>query len=186
METSETYITSMLYSLLTVTPTKGNNMKKVVTTMAAMLMTMSMAMADAVDAATDFIAREEGFRARTYICPGGGRTIGYGCTDPDVLAKGYVTEPEAKEILRTRVRKELAWINKRIPNLTEGQQIAVVSLVYNVGHPKFLRSKAYAALVAGKMLEGIREMTGFCKVGGKVSPGLQARRERERKVFLGE
>lgn len=161
-------------------------MKKVVIMVASMMMTMQMTMADAVDAATDFIAREEGFRARTYICPGGGRTIGYGCTDPEIVAKGWITEPEARDVLRKRVAKELRWIRSRIPGLTEGQEVAVCSLVYNVGHPKFLRSKAYAALVAGKMLEGIREMTGFCKVGGKVSPGLQARRERERKVFLGE
>ncbi len=161
-------------------------MNKVVIMVASMMMTMQMAMADAVDAATDFIAREEGFRARTYICPGGGRTIGYGCTDPEDVAKGWITEAEAREVLRARVTKELRWIRARIPGLTEGQQIAICSLVYNIGRPRFLRSKAYAALVAGKMLEGITEMTGFCKIGQKVSAGLQARRERERKVFLGE
>ncbi len=152
----------------------------------AMSMIATVTLADAVDSATDFIAREEGFRNATYICPGGGRTIGYGCTDPEVVAKGWITETEAREVLKARVTKELRWIRSRIPGLTEGQQVAVCSLVYNIGRPRFLRSKAYKALREGRLLDGITEMTGFCKANGKISAGLQKRRERERKMFLGE
>lgn len=140
--------------------------------------------ADVVNDATEFIAAEEGFSATPYICLGGQTTIGYGCADKAVVAKGKITKAEAKKVLKAKVTEDLAWLKRLLPKLNNNQLVAVLSLVYNIGRGRFLRSKAYQCLKAGTMLRAVNEMEEFRLVNGKVNTGLVARRQRERIKFL--
>ena len=91
------------------------------------------------------IAQFEGFRSDWYTCSGGVRTIGYGFT------KSVLTEAEQKltsidrktadRILGREVRKiqkQVKGLVKR--ELTVGQQVALISFVYNFGITKFKSS----------------------------------------------
>lgn len=140
--------------------------------------------ADVVNDATEFIAAEEGFRATPYTCLGGQTTIGYGCADKAVVAKGKITKAEAKKVLKAKVSEDLAWLKRLLPKLNNNQLVAVSSLVYNIGRGRFLRSKAYQCLKAGTLLRAVNEMEEFRLVNGKVNAGLVARRQRERIKFL--
>ena len=157
-------------------------MKKVL--LMAVALVAQVLSAELIDAVTDFIAKEEGFRATPYTCPGGQRTIGYGCADAAVVAKGKITREEARAVLRKRVTEELQWIRSRIPGLNDNQLIAVCSLRYNIGKTRFVNSKAYQYLRAGKLLRAVEEMGEFRLIDGKINQGLVDRRARERAIFL--
>ena len=140
--------------------------------------------ADVVNDATEFIAAEEGFRATPYTCLGGQTTIGYGCADKAVVAKGSITKAEAKKVLKAKVKEDLLWLKVRLPRLNNNQLVAVESLVYNIGRTRFLRSEAYQCLKDGHLLRAVNEMEEFRLVNGNVNEGLVARRQRERIKFL--
>ena len=140
--------------------------------------------ADVVNDATEFIAAEEGFRATPYTCLGGQTTIGYGCADKAVVAKGSITKAEAKKVLKAKVKEDLSWLKVRLPKLNNNQMVAVESLMYNIGRARFLRSEAYRCLKDGHLLRAVNEMEEFRLVNGKVNAGLMARRQRERIKFL--
>jgi len=160
-------------------------MKKVILIMIGIAVNVAALANSVVDAAVEFIAREESFSATPYTCPGGKVTIGYGCTDKEVVAKGKITKAEAEVILRKRVEKEIKWVKEKLPKLTDCQLVAVTSLVFNIGRTRFLRSKAYQYLQTGYLLRAVIEMQEFRMSQGKVSKGLVARRQRERDLFLG-
>ena len=159
-------------------------MKKVLAIMTVLANTAALAVG-VIDTATDFIAAEESFRPTPYVCPGGQVTIGYGCADKDVVAKGKITEAEARAVLRKRVELEINWLHKEMPYLTSNQLIAVTSLVFNIGRTRFIKSQAYQCLKTGHLLRAVREMEEFRLCKGKVNQGLVARRARERQLFLG-
>ena len=158
-------------------------MKKVITIMTALASISALAVG-VIDDATDFIAAEESFRATPYTCPGGQLTIGYGCTDADVVAKGKITKAEARTVLRKRVEKEINWLHAQAPKLNNNQLVAVTSLLFNIGRTRFINSKAFQYLKEGHMLRAVNEMSEFRLSQGQISNGLVARRARERMKFL--
>lgn len=160
-------------------------MKKVILIMIGIAVNVAALADSVVDAAVEFIIREESFSATPYTCPGGKVTIGYGCTDKEVVARGKITKAEAEVILRKRVEKEIRWLHQELPKLTDCQLVAVTSLVFNIGRTRFLKSKAYQCLKAGYLLRAVMEMQEFRLSKGKVCKGLVARRQRERNLFLG-
>lgn len=156
-------------------------MKKVILIMA--VVTSMFANAALLDRTAEFIAKEENFSSTVYKCSSGKLTIGYGFTDPALVAKGKITKVEAKKILRDRVKADLEWVSSKLPHLTDNQKLAVTSLVYNIGRTRFVRSEAYKCLRDGKMSKALSEMAEFRLADGKVSNGLVARRNRERVIF---
>ena len=140
--------------------------------------------------AISLIAKFEGFEAKPYTCPGGKATIGYGFTDPALIAKGTMTRKEADRILGKMVREELRFINERIQGLTPKQQAAVVSFIHNFGRTKFLKSKFYQKLQEHDIPGAQRELMDWVhvkkvnKVTGETVVyelrGLRARRSVER------
>lgn len=64
----------------------------------------------------------------------------------------------------------------------QGPRFAAVSLAYNVGVRRFCTSTARARFNAGNYAGGCDALTWFNKAGGRVLPGLVARRGREAKV----
>jgi lysozyme len=136
--------------------------------------------------AIDLIKKYEGLSLKAYLCPAHKWTIGYGCTVyPDgtpVKAGDVVTKEKAEALLLDYV------INKIIPNirdlaLTENQQTAVISLIYNIGWGAFSKSKCYKA-IKDKDWGTAYKNWDWITANGKVLNGLIKRREEERYLFF--
>lgn len=63
-------------------------------------------------------------------------------------------------------------------------RFAAVSLAYNIGVGGYCRSTARARFNAGAIRQGCDAILAWNKAGGRVVPGLQRRRERERAKCL--
>lgn len=141
------------------------------------------------------IKHYEGFRPKSYFCPAGKPTIGYG----HVILKGErfdapLSEAQAEALLRTdlveRERDVQALV--KVP-LTQGQFDALVSFVYNVGADIDADTVAEGLgdstllkkLNAGDYAGAADELPKWCKVKGRTLNGLLDRRIDERALFLG-
>lgn len=136
--------------------------------------------------AVDIIKKYEGLSLKAYKCPAGINTIGYGTTVyPDgtpVKMGDTITKEKAEALLLDYV------INKILPNirdlnLTDNQEAAVSSLVYNVGWSAFSKSKCYKAIKT-KDWETVFKNWDWCKGGGKFLVGLAKRRAEELHLFF--
>ena len=136
--------------------------------------------------AIDIIKKYEGLSLKAYKCPAGINTIGYGTTVyPDgtpVKMGDTITKEKAEALLLDYV------INKILPhirdlNLTDNQQAALCSLIYNVGWPAFSKSKCYKA-IKEKDWETVFKNWDWCKGSGKFLLGLAKRRTEELHLFF--
>lgn len=142
------------------------------------------------------IKREEGFRAKPYLCSAEKATIGYGSTyypsgRKVTLADQPITEAQADEMMRHILAKDFEpQISTALAGVevTQGQFDALVSLAYNIGVPKLLTSTAMNRTKAGNLFGAADAFLLFNKVRwrGKLVPskGLTARREREKALYL--
>ncbi len=136
--------------------------------------------------AIDLIKKYEGLELKAYKCPAGIWTIGYGITKyPDgtpVKSGDVITKTKAEALLLDYV------INQIIPHirdlaLTETQEAALCSLIYNIGWPAFSKSKCYKAIKA-KDWETVFKNWDWCKGDGKFLKGLAKRRAEEMFLFF--
>jgi len=130
----------------------------------------------------------EGFKAKSYYCCAGVKTIGYGCTDRKIVNLGVITKQKASTLLlnelqsvREKVKKEV-----KVP-LTEYQLCALTSFTYNLGltnlkelinNPNRLNDGNY------KSVEKIMPL--YRNAGGKIKEGLVKRRAWEVSLWNGE
>ena len=138
--------------------------------------------------AIDLIKKYEGLSLKAYKCPAGINTIGYGTTSyPDgtpVKSGDVITKEKAEALLLDYV------INKILPNirdldLTDNQQAALSSLIYNIGWGAFSKSKCYKA-IKNKDWETAFYNWNWIKGGGKVLKGLIKRRAEEMALFFAD
>ena len=136
--------------------------------------------------AADFIARHEGFRAEAYKCPAGVWTIGYGHT-AGVKEGDTIDEVKACELLvqdlAVCAREFARWVNRPV---TEGQYVALLSLIYNVGvsHVVHKCPKLMRALNTQNDEACADEFLDITTAGGVELPGLVKRRQAEHDLFL--
>ena len=161
-------------------------MERLITTAAIAAFSLS----SFADRAADFLKGIENFKSSAYLCQAGELAIGYGFTDPDLIAKGAITRAEADRELsricgdiRQRLRREL----KR-QRLTENEETAVVSFIYNVGWYNFKCSRLFRMLLQGKrgsiVANEFRRWAYVTQNGQKVkSKGIQKRRIAEALMF---
>ena len=134
------------------------------------------------------IKKHEGFSEKAYKCPAGVWTIGYGNTkweNGTPVKKGdTITKEKAEALLNhyliNHVRPKIADLQ-----LTERQNEALESLIYNIGWTAFARSKCYKAIKAkdwGTAFNNWDWISG----GGKVLKGLIKRRAEEIALFFTE
>lgn len=134
------------------------------------------------------VARFEGFRACSYLCPAKRLTVGYGTTNmsPAAVESGFVIT-DTTTISRDRAMELLESDVGRLFDLAEGRLgkhlpwacAAVASLAYNMGAGRVLRSKAVAAMAAGDWESAEREFKEWRLSGGEVLQGLVRRRNAE-------
>ena len=144
----------------------------------------------------DELKASEGFRTHAYLCPAGKPTIGYGSTyyedgKPVALTDPPITSARADGLLRVSIDKLVREMSKSIKETPTPQQLgAMVMLAYNIGLGSFRKSTvlrrfnshdsrgaADAFLMWNKMRD---TRTGKLVV----SDGLNARRTKERALFL--
>lgn len=133
----------------------------------------------------ELIRRHEGCRLEAYRCPAGVLTIGYGHTGSDVTEGMRITAAQATELLR----KDVAWaeeaVNRERLNIGQRQFDALVSFVYNVGAANFKSSTLLRKIKANPEAQDIRdEFAKWNKTGGRVLPGLTARRKAEADLYF--
>ena len=136
--------------------------------------------------AIDVIKKYEGLSLKAYKCPAGVWTIGYGTTvypDGTKVKQGdVITKDKAEALLLSYC------INQIFPHIndlaiTDSQQAALASLIYNIGWPAFARSKCYKAIKAKDWATAYQEWD-WVKANGKVLLGLIKRRAEEKMLFF--
>ena len=131
--------------------------------------------------AISMIAKYEGFYSKTYVCPGGKKTIGYGFTDEDLVKKGSITKADADRILGKKVRDELAFLRTQVQGLSPKQEAACVSFIYNLGRGNFLKSTFLKKLKARDFKAAQVECSKWVYAKGTKLNGLVKRRAAEAK-----
>lgn len=131
------------------------------------------------------IKRFEGCPPATYLCPVGMLTGGYGHTGADVPPLGTPVTPEQADAWLSadlaRVAAELATLIG--PPLTPNQADALISFGFNCGFAPTKCPTLRRLLKAGRYDAVPAELLRFTRGGGRVVPGLVARRHSEAVMF---
>lgn len=135
----------------------------------------------------ELIKKYEGLSLKPYKCPAGVWTIGYGTT---VYPDGTKVKPTDDPISISKADALLLHyvLNEILPkiqdlHLTDNQNKALCSLIYNIGWSAFAKSKCYKAIKA-KDWETVFKNWDWCKGGGKFLLGLAKRRAEEMALFF--
>lgn len=132
----------------------------------------------------DLIKRFEGLKLRSYKCPAGVWTIGYGHTG-NVTNNQIITSEQAESILRTDLRKfEQAVSDAVTVPLSQNQFDALVSLAFNIGAGAFAKSTLLRLLNQRDYAGAADQFLRWNRAGDKVLDGLTRRRQDERALFL--
>jgi len=122
----------------------------------------------------------EGFRSEAYVCCGGKRTIGYGHTG-EAVAKGVISEREAKELLETELYKykRIVLSIVKVP-LTDYQLAALTSFTYNCGRGALYQLVSQEGRLNDGNYDSVEEVLPMYRMaGGKIRKGLVKRRKFE-------
>ncbi len=138
---------------------------------------------DSLNKAGRLIAEFEGFSSTVYRCQAGVPTIGFGHTK-DVTEGQTITKEDALRLLMS----ELSTLQKALANVihvdvTEGQFVAILSLVYNIGVWKFRTSTLLRELNKENFVNAGNEFARWIYVKRQPNEGLMRRRAKEREVF---
>lgn len=119
-------------------------------------------------------------RAHPYICPAGYWTIGYGrLCKPD---HPPIDEEEGEAYLHQDLRTALAATLRYCPVLStgpEGRLAAIVDFTFNLGPGRLQTSTLRRRVNQQDWVAAAHELRRWVYGGGKVLPGLVARREAE-------
>ena len=133
------------------------------------------------------IKKSENYRADSYRCQAGKKTIGWGFTNVSKVKNIH----HADEIFRDIIEPLYEEVNRSYPKLTYLQKAVIVSLYYNSGSlTKIKRSDFAKALVKNDIKKAVKNFKQWNKVKvrrGKfiVSKGLVIRRSYEAKLLDG-
>lgn len=123
-----------------------------------------------IEKALELIKEDEGFRAKPYLDSLGILTIGYGTQIADGISR-----EEAELLLKYRagkaleaIRLEPYWLR---PDLGETRQAVLLSLVYNLGWPRYSKfQQMRLALGVGnyaKAAEELKDSRWYTQVGNR-------------------
>lgn len=136
-------------------------------------------------AGLQLIERSEGFSSNEYNDVAGIPTIGYGHRIlPGESFPNGITQAQAEAILANDVRTAEAAVQRLVTApLTQGQYDALVDFTYNLGSGNLASSTLLKDLNAGNYDAAANQILLWDHAGGKVQPGLQARRQAEFDLF---
>lgn len=134
------------------------------------------------------IKEHEGYRDTAYRCPTGEWTIGFGHTS-GVKEGQRCTPMDAGRWLKEDIaaaEREVSFQTQGVP-LRQCQYDALVSFVFNLGAGNFRKSTLLKKVRANPDSPSIRDEFGkWIYGGGRVLPGLVARREAEADLYFSE
>lgn len=134
------------------------------------------------------IKEHEGYRDTAYRCPAGEWTIGFGHTS-GVKEGQRCTPMDAGRWLKEDIaaaEREVSFQTQGVP-LRQCQYDALVSFVYNIGAGNFRNSTLLKKVRANPDSPSIRDEFGkWIYGGGRVLPGLVARREAEADLYFSD
>lgn len=135
----------------------------------------------ATDNCIQLIKRFEGLYLKAYVCPAGVLTIGYGHTR-GVKPGEEINEMQAELYLMEDVEACEIKLNYLTLPINQHQFDALCSFIFNLGIGNFMQSTLLKKLKAGDKTAA-DEILRWDKSGGKVLPGLTARRKAEYDLF---
>ena len=136
--------------------------------------------------ALDLCRTFEGYRSKPYLCPASIPTIGYGSTfyadgRAVTLADASIGQAAAEELLETDLRRFAASVMRLCPSTSQDTKVlnALVDFCYNLGAGR-LQTSTLRRKVNDADWDGARQqLKKWVRGGGRVLPGLVARREAE-------
>lgn len=137
--------------------------------------------------ASGIIKTFEGLRLKSYKCPKGVWTVGYGATGPKIVEGVTWTSLEAERDLDIRVRQTYNEVMSAVSayNLNDYKMGALISFVYNFGLPKFLDSTLLKKIRERDDIGVALEFIKWRNPGDKsVEKGLLRRRLQEAALYL--
>ena len=137
----------------------------------------------------DLIKRFEGLYLRSYKCPAGVWTIGYGTikypNGVTVKQGDTCTQGQANLWLMNDCKWVDACLDKHIKvKLNQNQFDALASFVYNVGETAFVKSTMLTLINQSKFGLAANQFDRWIYDNGKVINGLVNRRAKEKLLFL--
>ncbi len=141
-------------------------------------------MRTASEIAADLIRESEGFEPKPYLCPAKVPTIGYGFTRYANGSRVSLTDPpmsreEADRYLQQVVWREQAVVQRLVPGVDGPRLAALIDFTFNMGGKAFEQSTLRKRVLADDWHGACSELRRWVHGGGRVLPGLVARRERE-------
>ena len=143
------------------------------------------------DSGLALIKNLEGYSDYPYVCPAGTVAIGYGSTTyengrPVLLSDPPITEAAADRLFRKKIHKYEKWVNKLVKtDINQNQFDALVSLSYNIGYGSIKHSRLLKLVnVSPNNPEIAVEFLKWRKANGKVTKGLETRRQKEVDLYF--
>ena len=125
------------------------------------------------------IRKFEGCRLMPYYCPAGVLTCGWGSTGPDVFPGKPWTQEYADKRLSLDAAKFAKATLLLCPALEGDGLAAIADFAYNLGLGRLKASTLRKRLNAGDVDGAKAELLKWTRGGGRVLPGLVARRTAE-------
>ena len=131
------------------------------------------------------VPRSDPSRAHPYICPAGYWTIGYGrLCKPD---HPPITEAEAETYLAEDLQIALRATLRYCPVLAtedSGKLAAMLDFTFNLGAGRLQSSTLRRRINQRMWSEAAEELKSWVYGGGRILPGLVARRDAERRLLI--
>ena len=127
----------------------------------------------------ELIRRFEGCRLRAYRCPAGVWTCGFGSTGPDIGPDTVWTLQQATDRMRQDAQLFAAGALRLCPALADNRLAAIADFAYNLGLTRLKASTLRRRILARDWPGAAAELKKWTRGGGRVLPGLVARRAAE-------
>ncbi|WP_351122590.1 lysozyme [Shewanella sp. T24-MNA-CIBAN-0130] len=131
-----------------------------------------------------FIATQEGEVRNTYYDLAGIETACFGQTGPHIKAGMEFSANQCIDMFADSLHKFNNQLLDLAPPLTDGEHIAYLSFIYNVGAEAFGASTLRKKLLANDRVGACNELSRWVYVKGKRVQGLINRRSDERRYCL--
>ena len=132
------------------------------------------------------IKKFEGLALRTYLCPAGKLTIGFGHVGPDVHPGQEINEREAEQLLKGDLLRFEHGVEEFLDGVPASfnEFSAMVCLAYNIGLGNFRKSSVLRYHKAGKKTLAANAFLLWVFVNKRRTLGLVRRRTAERALYV--